>query len=182
MKIRSALTVVHLIWLSFFLAIPALAQQDYPNRPIRLIAAASQGGTLDILARIFGARLSDVFKQQVVVDNRASASGVIAGEITANAPADGHTLLLSFHQHTISAALNYKLPYHTVTSFTPVTQLTSAAQLLVVNASSAPRNLSEFIAWTKNPPDPLIYGSAGIATGGHLKWTKVVKESGTKLE
>ena len=116
----------------FFLAIPALAQQDYPNRPIRLIAAASQGGTLDILARIFGARLSDVFKQQVVVDNRASASGVIAGEITANAPADGHTLLLSFHQHTISAALNYKLPYHTVTSFTPVTQLTSAAQLLVV--------------------------------------------------
>ena len=116
----------------FFLAIPALAQQDYPNRPIRLIAAASQGGTLDILARIFGARLSDVFKQQVVVDNRASASGVIAREITANAPADGHTLLLSFHQHTISAALNYKLPYHTVTSFTPVTQLTSAAQLLVV--------------------------------------------------
>lgn len=116
----------------FFLAIPALAQQDYPNRPIRLIAAASQGATLDILARIFGARLSDVFKQQVVVDNRASASGVIAGEITANAPADGHTLLLSFHQHTISAALNYKLPYHTVTSFTPVTQLTSAAQLLVV--------------------------------------------------
>ena len=166
----------------FFLVIPALAQQDYPNRPIRLIAAASQGATLDILARIFGARLSDVFKQQIVVDNRHSASGVIAGEITANAPADGHTLLLSFHQHTISAALNYKLPYHTVTSFTPVTQLTSAAQLLVVNASSAPRNLSEFIAWTKNPPDPLNYGSAGIATGGHLKWTKVVKESRTRLE
>ncbi len=67
----------------------ALAQQDYPSRPIRLITPAAQGGTTDLLARVFGARLAEVFKQQVVVDNRASASGVIAGELTANAPPDG---------------------------------------------------------------------------------------------
>jgi tripartite-type tricarboxylate transporter receptor subunit TctC len=100
---------------------PAIAQQDYPSRPIRLITPAAQGGTTDLLARIFGARLTDVFKQQVVVDNRASASGVIAGELTANAPPDGYALLLAYHQHTVNAALNPALPYHPVNSFTPIT-------------------------------------------------------------
>ena len=104
----------------------APAQQDYPTRPIRLITAAAQGGTSDILARVFAAHLTEVFKQPVVVDNRASASGVIAGELTANAPPDGYTLLLAYHQHTVNAALNPKLPYHPVNSFTPITQLTTA--------------------------------------------------------
>ena len=68
--------------------LPGLAQQDYPNRPIRLITPAAQGGTTDLLARIFGQKLSEVFKQQVVVDNRASAAGVIAGQMTATAAPD----------------------------------------------------------------------------------------------
>ena len=146
--------------------VPAHAQQDYPSKSIRLITPAAQGGTTDILARTFGARLSDVFKQQVVVDNRASASGVIAGELTANAPADGYTLLLAYHQHTINAALMAKLPYHSVNSFTPITQLTEAAQLLVVNSSSPPRNLNEFVAWTRTIREPLNFGSAGIGSVG----------------
>src|SRR5438105_5215465 len=89
----------------------ALAQRDYPSRPIRFITPAAQGGTTDLLARTFGARLSEIFKQPVIVDNRASASGVIAGEITAKAPPDGYTLLLAYHQQTTNAALNPKLPY-----------------------------------------------------------------------
>src|SRR5256884_1211728 len=147
---------------------PALAQQDYPSRPIRLITPAAQGGTTDLLARVFGARLAEVFKQQVVVDNRASASGVIAGELTANAPPDGYTLLLAYHQHTINAALNPSLPYHPVNSFTPITQLTSAALMLVVNPSTPVRNLEEFVNWTKNYAGPLNYGSAGNGSGGLL--------------
>src|SRR5712691_11822008 len=86
--------------LLFAFAASAPAQQDYPTRPIRLITAAAQGGTSDILARVFAAHLTEAFKQPVVVDNRASASGVIAGELTANAPPDGYTLLLAYHQHT----------------------------------------------------------------------------------
>jgi tripartite-type tricarboxylate transporter receptor subunit TctC len=121
-----------------------------------------------VLARTFGAGLSAVFKQQVLVDNRASASGVIAGELTANAPPDGYTLLLAYHQHTINSALMAKLPYHAVNSFTPITQLTEAAQMLVVNAASPPRNLGEFVAWTRAAGVPLNYGSAGIGSGGHL--------------
>src|SRR2546428_11976070 len=76
--------------------------QDYPSKPIRLITPAAQGGTTDLLARLFGAKLSEVFKQQIIVDNRASASGVIAGDMMAKAAPDGYTLLLAYHQHTIN--------------------------------------------------------------------------------
>src|SRR5688572_15278877 len=134
--------------LSFFAVFSALAQ-DYPNKPIRLITPAAQGGTTDLLARVFGAKLAEVFGQQIVVDNRASAAGVIAGQMTASAPADGYTLLLAYHQHTVNAALNPQLPYHPVEDFTPITQLTSAGLMLVVNPKSPPQNLAEFIDWTK---------------------------------
>jgi len=160
----------------------ALAQQDYPSRPIRLITPAAQGGTTDLLARVFGARLAEVFKQQVVVDNRASASGVIAGELTANAPPDGYTLLLAYHQHTINAALNPNLPYHPVTSFTPITQLTSAALMLVVNPATPVRSLEEFLSWTRNYPGPLNYGSAGNGSGGHLAGELYKLMTGVKAE
>jgi tripartite-type tricarboxylate transporter receptor subunit TctC len=163
------------------LHIPAQAQ-DYPTKPIRLITPAAAGGTTDILARTFGTRLAEVFKQQVLVDNRASASGVIAGEITANAAPDGYTLLLAYHQHTINAALIAKLPYHSLNSFTPITQLTEAAQLLVVNSASPPRSLGEFVAWTKTINEPLNYGSAGIGSGGHLAGELYKQMTGVKAE
>src|SRR3989442_7878041 len=157
-----------LLPLSLALAAPAPAQQDYPTRPIRFITAAAQGGTSDILARVFAAHLTEAFKQPVVVDNRASASGVIAGELTANAPPDGYTLLLAYHQHTVNALLNPKLPYHPVNSFTPITQLTTAGFMLVVNPATPVTNLKEFVDWTKNFKGLLNYGSAGLGTGGQL--------------
>jgi tripartite-type tricarboxylate transporter receptor subunit TctC len=159
-----------------------LAQDDYPNKPIRLITPAAQGGTTDILARVFGARLSDAFKQQVLVENRASNSGVLAGEMTANAPPDGYTLLLAYHQHTVNAALNPKLPYHAVNNFTPITQLTSAGLLLVVHPSSPPKTLAEFMDWTKNFKGALNYGSAGNGSGGHLAGELFKQMTGIKAE
>lgn len=147
---------------------PAQAADTYPTRPIRLLTPAAPGGTTDILARLVGAKLTDVFKQQIVVDNRASASGVIAADLTAKAPPDGYTLLLAYHQHIVNAALNSKLPYHPVNDFTPITQLTRAGLLLVVNPASPAKNLKEFIEWTKNYKGPLNFGSAGNGSGGHL--------------
>jgi tripartite-type tricarboxylate transporter receptor subunit TctC len=160
----------------------AAAQEPYPNKPIRLITPAAQGGTTDILARVFGTKLGEVFKQQVLVDNKASASGVIAGEIVATAPPDGYTLLLAYHQHTVNAALNPKLPYHAVNSFTPITQLTTAGLLLVVNSASPPKTLEEFIAWTKGYSGPLNFGSAGIGSGGHLAGELYKLMTGVKAE
>jgi tripartite-type tricarboxylate transporter receptor subunit TctC len=147
--------------------LPAHAQ-DYPNKPIRIITPAAQGGTTDILARVFGARLGEALKQQVLVENRASASGVIAGEMVAKADPDGYTLLLAYHQHTVNAALNSKLPYHPVNNFTPITHLTTAGLMLVVHPSSPAKNLAEFMEWTRGAKEPLNYGSAGNGSGGHL--------------
>jgi tripartite-type tricarboxylate transporter receptor subunit TctC len=171
-----------LLLLALSAALSASAQDDYPNKPIRLITPAAQGGTTDILARVFGARLSDAFKQQVLVENRASNSGVLAGEMTANAPPDGYTLLLAYHQHTVNAALNPKLPYHPVNNFTPITQLTSAGLMLVVNPSSPAKTLAEFLDWTKNFKGALNYGSAGNGSGGHLAGELYKQMTGVKAE
>ena len=141
---------------------------DYPSRPIRFITPAAPGGTTDQLARLFSARMTEIFKQQVIVDNRASASGILAGELTANAAPDGYTLFLPYHQHTINAALQSKLPYHPVNDFTPITQLTAAGLMLVVHPSSPPKNFKEFLDWTRNFKGDLNFGSAGIGSGGHL--------------
>ena len=168
--------------LALVLGGPALAQDNYPNKPIRLITPAAQGGTTDLLARLFGAKLSDVFKQQVLVENRASASGVIAGEMVAKAAPDGYTLILAYHQHTVNAALNSKLPYHPVNDFTPITQLTSAGLMLVVHPSAPPKTLAEFIAWTKAHQGPLNFGSAGIGSGGHLAGELYKQMTGVKAE
>jgi tripartite-type tricarboxylate transporter receptor subunit TctC len=170
-----------LFLLGFAFAIPSWAQ-DYPNRPIRLITPAAQGGTTDLLARLFGQKLSEIFGQQVLVDNRASAAGVIAGQITAQAAPDGYTLLLAYHQHTVNAALNPNLPYHPVNDFTPITQLTSAGLMLVVNPKAPVNNLQEFIAWTRNFQGALNFGSAGIGSGGHLAGELYKLMAGVKAE
>ena len=177
MKTRPWLTA-----LAIALTVPAFAQQDYPNKPIRLITPAAQGGTTDLLARLFGQKLSEIFGQQVLVDNRASAAGVIAGQITAQAAPDGYTLLLAYHQHTVNAALNPNLPYHPVNDFTPITQLTSAGLMLVVNPKAPVNNLQEFIAWTKNFQGALNFGSAGIGSGGHLAGELYKLMAGVKAE
>jgi tripartite-type tricarboxylate transporter receptor subunit TctC len=148
-------------------AAAAQAQEAYPSKPIRLITPTAPGGTTDILARLFATRLSEVFKHQVLVENRATASGVMAGELTAKAPADGYTLMLAYHQHTVNAAL-IKLPYHAVNDFTSITQLTEAGLVLIINPASPPKNFKEFLEWTRNYKGALNFGSAGHGSGGHL--------------
>jgi len=150
------------------LAQPKSDTANYPARPIRFITPAAPGGTTDILARLFSERMTQAFKQQVIVDNRASASGVTAAELTANAPPDGYTLFMGYHQHTINAALLPKLPYHPVNDFTPITQLTAAALILVVHPSTPVANFKEFMVWAKGYKGGLNFGSAGIGSGGHL--------------
>src|SRR3954470_9609549 len=146
--------------LVFLLCAGAAFAQDYPSRPIRILIPAAPGGTTDLLARLFAAKLQDSLKQPVLAENKASASGVIAGEQTAQAAPDGYTLMLAYHQHTINGAMT-KLPYHPVNDFTPITQLTRAGLLLVVNPASPPKTLPEFIHWTKQKSGSLNYGSAG---------------------
>ena len=145
-----------------------VAADTYPSRPVRIITPAAPGGTTDYLARLLAGRLTEVWKQQAIVDNRASASGVNAAEITKNSAPDGYTLFLVYHQHTVNAAIMPKLPYHAVNDFTPITQMTEAALLLIVNPSHPAKSLKEFVDWSKASKEPINFGSAGIGSGGHM--------------
>ena len=149
-------------------AATALAADNYPNRPVRIITPAAPGGTTDYLARLLAIRLTEVWKQQAIVDNRASASGVNAAEITKHAAPDGYTLFLVYHQHTVNAAIMPKLPYHAVNDFTPISQMTEAALLLIVNPSHPAKSVKEFVDWSKTTKEPINFGSAGIGSGGHM--------------
>jgi len=147
---------------------PVHAADDYPSRPVRIITPAQPGGTTDFLARLLAAHLTQAWKQQAIVDNRGSASGINAAEITMHAAPDGYTLMVVYHQHTINAIIQKKLPYHPVNDFTPITQMTAAGTLLVVNPAHPAKNLKEFVEWTKTTKEPINFGSAGIGSGGHM--------------
>ena len=152
-------------------AVSAQTKEDvasYPSRPVRVLTPAAPGGTTDFLARLFSQRLSERLKHQFIVDNRASASGVLAAELTAQAAPDGYTLFMAYHQHTINAALLSKLPYHPVNDFTPITQLTAAGLMLVVHPDTPVKTFKDFVAWSKQQGGNLNFGSAGIGSGGHL--------------
>jgi len=161
---------------------PLASGQDYPSRPIRFITPAQPGGTTDILARLIGMRLAEVVKQQVVVDNRASANGVTAAEMTAKAAPDGYTIFMGYHQHTVNASLIAKLPYHPVNDFTAITQATEAGLILVVHPSTPVRNFREFLEWTKQHKGPLNFGSAGNGSGGHLAGELYKSMTGIKAQ
>ena len=147
---------------------PAQGADNYPSRPVRIITPANPGGTTDFLARLLAPHLTKAWGQQAIVDNRGSASGVNAAEITKNSAPDGYTLFIPYHQHTVNAALIAKLPYHPVDDFTPITQMTEGGLLLVVNPSHPAKNAKEFLQWARTTKDPINFGSAGIGSGGHL--------------
>lgn len=142
--------------------------QQWPTKPIRFVAPFAPGGGTDFIGRVAAQKLTEALKQQVIVDNRASANGVVAGEITAKAPPDGYTIFMAYHQHTINQALLPKLPYHSVNDYTPISQLTAAGVILVVHPSTPVQNFKEFLAWTRGFKGALNYGSAGHGSGGHL--------------
>ncbi|MEK6592879.1 MAG: tripartite tricarboxylate transporter substrate binding protein [Pseudomonadota bacterium] len=148
-----------------FAAQPA---DNYPNRPVRIITPANPGGTTDFIARLLADHLTKSWGQQAIVDNRGSASGVNAAEITKGSAADGYTLFIPYHQHTVNAALIAKLPYHPVNDFTPITQMTEGGLMLVVNPSHPAKNAKDFVQWAKTTKDQINFGSAGIGSGGHL--------------
>ena len=148
-----------LMWCGLPFNVPAQTA-DYPNKPIRMLTPAQPGGGTDILARGFGAKLAEIFRQHVVVDNRASASGVLAAEITMKAAPNGCTPFMPYTQHTLNGVFNKNLPYHPVNDFSPMSQLMGAGTLLLVNAGSPPKTLKEFAEWTKNFKGALNFGSA----------------------
>jgi len=143
----------------------AAAQSAYPVRPIRLIVPAPPGGSTDTLARVTGMRLADALGQQVVIDNRGGAGGTLAAEMLARAQPDGHTLGIVYTALTVNAALQ-KVPYDTLRAFAPISLISTSPLILLVGAASPVRNPQELIALARSKP--LVYGSSGVGSGGHV--------------
>lgn len=141
---------------------------SYPNRPIRLITPAPPGGTTDFLARILGPLLAEALKSPIVIDNRGGAGGLVAAEITAKASPDGYTLLMAYSSHTTIVSLNPKATYRAVDDYQPITQVTSAPLVLVVNPQLPVNSAKDLITYGKANPDKLNFGSAGNGSGAHM--------------
>jgi tripartite-type tricarboxylate transporter receptor subunit TctC len=157
-----------ILLLAIALAAGLAAAQNYPVRPIRLVVASSPGGASDILGRMLAQKLGEELGQQVVVDNRGGASGVIGTDIVAKSAPDGYTLLIIQPSLTINPSMIAKLPYDTVRDLTPVALVVNAAQLLTVNPSVAAKSVKELIALAKAKPGQLMFGSPGLGTSPHM--------------
>jgi tripartite-type tricarboxylate transporter receptor subunit TctC len=142
--------------------------QDYPARPIRLVVASSPGGASDILARTLAQKLTEEFAQQVVVDNRGGASGVIGTDIVTKAAPDGYTLLIIQPSLTINPSMIEKLPYDAMRDLAPVSLVVDAAQIMTANPSVPAKTVKDVIALAKAKPGQLMFGSPGLGTSPHL--------------
>jgi tripartite-type tricarboxylate transporter receptor subunit TctC len=148
---------------------PAVAQSDYPAKPIRLVVGFTAGGISDVLARAIAAKLSQNLGQQVVVENRPGAGTTIAGELVAKAAPDGYTIWLQdITTHAINASLYPKLPYDSVKDFAPIALVASTPLMLVVHPSTPAKNVQELIGVLRAKPGAYSYGSSGNGTILHL--------------
>ena len=160
----------------------AQADSDYPNRPVRLIAAAAPGGNPDVLARLLSQKLSGAFGKAFVVENVPGAGGVVAAKMVAATPPDGHVLMLGDSgAMAINVVLNPDLGYDPLRDFTPITALVTVPTVLVVHPSVPARTLPEFIALAKSKPGQLAYGSAGPGSIHHLTMAIFAAQTGIDL-
>lgn len=140
----------------------------YPSKPIRIAPFGTAGGPIDIIARLYGERLTRRWGQPVVVDAKPGASGILAADFVARAPADGHTLMLTLSlAHTTVPMLRQKLPYDPLRDFQPLTQLAAGGPMLIVPVANPAGNLKEFVAWAK-AKGHVSYGTWGNGSAAHL--------------
>jgi tripartite-type tricarboxylate transporter receptor subunit TctC len=147
---------------------PAAAAQTYPAKAIRIVVPFPAGGTSDILSRAVGQKLTEEWKQPVIVDNRPGASANIGADIVVKSPPDGYTLLCASTIHTINPSLYSKLSYDPVRDFTPITLIAATSQVLAVHPSVPVKTVKEFIVYAKKRPGELHYSSAGNGSQPHL--------------
>ena len=164
---RQIRLVAILIGIVIFPSIAA-AQKDYPSRPIRMVVPYAPGGNADIVGRIIGKRLGDLLGEQVVIDNRSGAGGIIGEDITAKATPDGYTFTLVAVSHAVNPSLYKKLPYDSERDFAPITLAVGVPNLLVVNPNLSAKSVPELIELAKSKPGVLSYGSSGNGTSLHL--------------
>ena len=167
-------------------AVPAACGADvaasYPEKPIRVVIGFSPGGVVDVSVRIIGQKLNDVWKQQVIADNRSGAGGMIAAQIAANANPDGYTLLSISASHIITPAIYAKVPYDTLKDFAGVTTTVMVPSVLAVSPALGVKSVRDLVAMAKAKPGQLLYSSGGIGSGTHFTALLFVNLTGINVE
>jgi tripartite-type tricarboxylate transporter receptor subunit TctC len=154
--------------LACVIAGPAMAQADYPNKPIKWIVPYPPGGTTDLLARLMGQHLSTKLGQQVVIENRAGGGNNIGTEMAVRAPADGYTILLVNPANAINATLYQKLPFNFLDDLLPVAGIVRVPNVMTVTKNFPAKTVAEFIAYGKANPGKINMASSGAGTSVHL--------------
>lgn len=155
--------------------------QQFPSKPIRFISPFAPGGGNDVISRTVAARLSENVKQQIIVENRAGANGIVGIEVAARSAPDGYTIVLIPSGHTVNASLYRKLPYDAIKDFTPITLVGSSPLVLVVHPSLPVKTVKELILFAQARPGDIPFSSAGIGSSGHLAGALFDTLTGTKL-
>lgn len=160
----------------------ALAQvKGWPDKPIKLIVGFPPGGGSDAIARIIAINLSQMWGQQVIIDNRGGAAGTIAADLVAKSPADGYTLgLAHVNAMSIIPALGQKMSYNASTDFTPIVLLGITPNILIANVDAPAKNVKDLVAYMKQNPGKVSFGSAGNGSTQHLAFELFMHMSGTE--
>jgi tripartite-type tricarboxylate transporter receptor subunit TctC len=160
-----------------------LGAQPYPNKPVKLVAPSTPGDAPDVIARLVADKLSTALGQQVVVENRPGAGGVVGSEYVAKSAPDGYTLIMgNAGSHGINAAVYAKLPYDIQRDFAPVSQVAVAPNVMVINPTVPASSVGEFIAYAKANPGKLSYASGGNGSSAHMSMELFKSMSGVDLQ
>lgn len=178
---RHGLTFFALTAIMPFFAQAQTQTQPYPTKAVRFIVPFAPGGTNDIVARIVGAKLSEVWNQTVVVDNRGGAGGVIGTELGAKAAPDGYTLLMANVNLATNPSLVKKLPYDTLKDLSPVSLLATSPTVLVVAPSFPAKTVGELITYARNNPGKLSYSTSGAGTTTHIAMELLISMTQIKM-
>lgn len=175
--IRTAAALVPLLW-----GAPAMTADNYPSKPVRMVVPFAPGGASDFVGRLIQPKLQQALGQQVLVDNRAGASGNIGVEVAAKAPPDGYTFLLgNIGTMAINPSIYPRFPVRPVRDFTAVTQVVDVPVGLAVHPSIPVKNMRDFIAFAKVQKGQLNFGSAGAGSNGRLEMEQFMRLAGIDL-
>lgn len=164
------------------LAGPSLAQDAWPNKPVRLVVPFAPGGSTDVVARMVGQKLSTLWNQPVVIENRAGAGGNVGADVVAKAQGDGYTLLMASGSVTINPALYKKMPFDTKKDLAPITNVAQGPMLVVVKDAAPYKNLKDLIAAAKAKPGSVNFASAGVGSQVHLAAENFADAAGVDLQ
>ena len=169
MQTERHITSIALAGVCALAAAPAALAQEFPQRPLRMIVPWAPAGAADILARTLSQKMSENWSQQVVVDNRPGANGIIGTEMAARAPADGYTMLMgATGPNSVLPSLVAKLPYDALKDFAPVSLVATTTYVLSVNPALPVNSVKDLIALAKSKPGQFTFGSPGAGTPNHL--------------